>query len=226
MRLILVAAFLAAALGGPAAAQEQRSIAVTGEGAVAAVPDIAMVRVGVTTNAGTAAEALAANSAAMESVLGRLKEEGVEERDLQTSSLNLGPRYANRAEGEAVVVGYTARNILTVRVRDLGGLGEVLDAVAADGANTFEGLNFGMAEPQSLNDEALRLAVADARRKAGILAAEAGVALGEVLTIDSAMDAMPRPMEMAMGRIAADSVPVARGELELSASVRAVFAIE
>lgn len=225
MRLILATVVLGVLLGGPLVAEEQRSVTVTGEGQVAAEPDVAVVRVGVTTDAGTAAEALGSNNAAMERVISRLTAEGIEERDLQTSTLDLGPRYTDGGNGAPNVAGYTARNILTVRVRDLDDLGGILDAAAGDGANTFEGLSFGMTNPEPLNDEALRLAVADARRKAEILADEAGVALGEVLTIDAGGDSAPRPTEMAMQRMAEDSVPVARGELELSATVRVVFAL-
>jgi uncharacterized protein YggE len=225
MRLILAMLALGLLLGDPLAAEERRSLTVTGEGQVAAVPDMAMVRVGVTTDAGTAAEALSRNNAAMAAVLARLTEEGVGERDLQTSTLDLGPRFEHRADGTSEVVGYTARNVLSVRVTDLDRLGGILDAVAADGANTFEGLSFGMTDPQPQNDEALGLAVADARRKADLLATAAGITLGEVLVIDTGGGATPRPMDMAMGRMAAESVPVARGELQLSATVRMVFAI-
>lgn len=225
MRRILATVLLGVLLSGPLAAQEQRTVTVTGEGQVTAVPDIAVVRIGVTSDAGTAAEALASNSTAMERVMSRLTEAGVEERDLQTATLNLGPRYADQRDGAPVVAGYIAQNILSVRVRDLDALGDILDAAAGDGANTFEGLSFGMAEPQPLNDEALRVAVADARRKAEILAGEAGVTLGEVVTVDAGGGAPPQPMDMAFGRMAAESVPVARGEMEISATVRAVFAI-
>ena len=225
MRMILAALVLGLMAGGAAAAEEN-TITVMGGGQVAVEPDLAHVRVGVTTNAGTAAEALASNNAAMEQVMDRLETEGVEPRDIQTSTLELGPRYSNRGEETPQVEGYTARNVLTVRVSDLERLGAILDAAASDGANTFEGLSFALAEPDPVNDEALRLAVADARRKAELLADEAGVALGAVRSIDTTADrGPPRPMEMATARMESDSVPVARGELEISASVEVVFAI-
>ena len=224
MRAILAALALAFALAEPTAAQDQ-TITVTGEGQVAAVPDMALVRVGVTTDSGTAAEALASNNAAMERVISRLAESGIEPRDVQTSALELGPRYADRPGGAPQVEGYTTRNILIVRVRDLDRLGAILDAAAGDGANTFEGLTFGMANPEPLNEEALRLAVADARHKAELLAEEAGVTLGEVRVIDTMVSEPPLPMEAATMRMAAESVPVARGELEIATTIRMVFAI-
>lgn len=208
-----------------AAAAAERVLSVTGEGTVTASPDMAVVRVGVERTAGTAAEALAANSAAMAAVIARLEAEGLAERDLQTSTLDLGPRYADRGDGAPQVESYIARNILTVRVRDLDRLGAILDAAASDGANAFEGLSFGMADPAPLNDEAMRLAMTDARRKAELLAREADVPLGEVIRIDAA--AQPgRPYEMsAAPRMAADAIPIARGEVELSASVTVAYAL-
>lgn len=224
MRSFLVALALGIMLGVPAAAQD--TITVMGEGTATAEPDLAHVRIGVTSDAGTAAEALASNNAAMADVMERLTAEGIEERDLQTSTLDLGPRYAERYDGAPEVEGYTARNILNVRVRNLDRLGAILDAAAGEGANTFEGLTFGVAEPQPLADEALRRAVTDARRQAELLAGESGVTLGAVRSIDSTAGGQPpRPMEMATARMAEDSVPVARGELEIAASVTMVFAI-
>ncbi|MBM9594556.1 SIMPL domain-containing protein [Roseitranquillus sediminis] len=218
---------LAVLLSGAVQAQEAPSLTVQGEGQVAAVPDLATLSVGVTTQAGTAGEALERNSQAMAAVLERLRQEGVEDRDLQTDVLSLSPRYADRPApdgGHPEVMGYVAENTLRVRVRDLDRLGAVLDAVADEGANTFRGLNFGMQEPQPLRDEALREAVADATRKAELLADEAGVALGEVLRLDAA-EPQRGPFPQAEMRMAMDSVPVARGEVGIEATVTMEFAI-
>lgn len=223
-RLIATLAF-ALATGVPAVAADA-AITVRGEGRVAAAPDLATLSVGVTTAAGTAAEALAANADAMARVLDRLGDEAVAPRDMQTARLDLGPRYADRTGGAPRIDGYVARNVLSVRVRELGRLGAILDAVAADGANTFQGLSFGLAEPGEVEDEALRRAVADARRKADLLAGEAGVSLGAVTSIDMG-GGVSRPTGMAeMRSMAADAVPVAEGELTVTATVTVVFAID
>jgi uncharacterized protein YggE len=204
-------------------------ISVTGEGRVEAPPDMATVSLGVQTDADTAAAAMAENSARLVAVIERLKAAGIEPRDIQTSGLSLGPRYDySKQDGTPPqVVGYTASNMVTVRVRALDTVGGVLDAVVADGANTLNGLGFGLADDRPLKDEARREAVADAAAKAALYAEAAGVKLGRVRSIAEAGGYMP-PMPMAMeaaGYAKSADVPVAPGELAITASVAVVYEI-
>ena len=116
---------------------DERRLTVTGTGLVEAVPDMATVQLGVSSEALGAREAIDGNSRAMAAVLERLQAAEIEERDIQTSNFTVSPRYDyNRQTGEAPrVVGFIAQNMVTVRVRDLARLGEILDAVAqADAA--------------------------------------------------------------------------------------------
>lgn len=212
-----------------AAAEEiERRLTVTGEGRVEAAPDMATISLGVTAEARTAAEAIRANSAAMQAVFARLQDAGIAERDLQTSNFSVNPRWERTTTTNAAprIAGFVAQNMLTVRVRDLATLGGTLDAVAQDGANAFSGLSFGLQNPEPLQDAARAAAVADARRKATLLAEAAGVTLGPLLMIDEA-DGGGRPTLMvAEARMAAaDAVPVAAGELTMTARVRLVYAI-
>ena len=127
--------------------------------------------------------------------------------------------------GQPQITGYMASNSLSVRVRELDRLGEILDLAMSDGANTLGGLQFGIEERAPLSDDAMRRAVADARRKAGILASEAGLTLGPVASIREAVAGGPEypmaRMEAAMG----SGVPVAAGELSVAVSVTVEFAI-
>ncbi|MEO1733453.1 MAG: SIMPL domain-containing protein, partial [Pseudomonadota bacterium] len=125
------------------------------------------------------------------------------------------------------ITGFQASNTLIVRIRDLGGLGAMMDAVLQDGANDFRGLSFGMADPGPHVDAARSDAVADAMRKAQLMAAAAGLRLGPVLSISEGGSGQPRPMmmEMAAAR-ASDAMPVAPGEVSLSATVSMVFALK
>lgn len=226
MARMFLALCMAVLVAWPAAAETGR-ITVTGEGEIVAAPDMAVVTLGVTSEARAAAAAMAANNAAMATVFQRLMAAGIEDRDIQTSNLSLSPRWEQmRNQGDPPrVVGFVASNQVSVRVRALDRLGEVLDLVVADGANTLGGLNFGVLESGPLLDEARRAAVADAIRKARLLAEAAGVTLGPLLEMSEAgMSPGPIPMarmEMAM----AEAVPVAPGEVGLTASVTMVFAI-
>jgi uncharacterized protein len=117
-----------------------------------------------------------------------------------------------------------ASNILTIRLRQLDGLGAVLDAAVADGANTLNGLTFGLADPKPALDEARKEAVADARARAELLAAAAGVKLGRVISIsEGVVPTDPAPMFRA--EASAAPVPVAGGEVGLSASVTIFYQI-
>ena len=228
MRLVL-AIFAVLALNAPATAQNQPPgvIVVTGEGRGDSVPDMATLRLGVVSEGRIAGDAIDANSAAMADVMERLTALGIEERDLQTSSFSVSPRYPRDSSGlRNTINGYVVRNILTVRIRDLGGLGEVLDAVAEDGANSFDGLSFGLQDPGPVLDAARRDAVAEARRKAMLYAEAAGVTLGPLLSLTEAGAAPPPvPMMRAEMAMASDFVPVAGGEVSVSASVTLTYAI-
>ncbi|MGB5870739.1 MAG: SIMPL domain-containing protein [Albidovulum sp.] len=216
-------------LAAPAWAEgDHQLITVTGEGQVEATPDMATISLGVTTNGDTAQAALGANTAQLAAVLARLKAAGIEDRDIQTSGLSLGPSYDYNSSGQPPkVTGYIASNMVTVRVRALDGLGAVLDSAVADGANQLNGLGFGLQDPAPLMDKARGLAVADARHKAELYAAAAGVSLGKVLSIsEHAGYGAPIPMQMDGRMFAqAEAVPVASGEVGLTASVTMQFEI-
>ena len=214
----------------PAAAETApATIAVTGEGKVDMAPDMAMLSLGVMTQADTAAAALKANSEGLSGALDRLKAAGIEGRDIQTSGLSLHPNIDYSSTGrEPQVRGYTASNMLTVRLRDLSVLGQTLDAVVTEGANTLNGLSFGLQNPDEATDEARRRAVADATHKAALYAEAAGVTLGRIVTISEQGNyGGPQPMMMAEARFAKDagSVPVASGEISIGATISAVYEI-
>lgn len=213
-----------------AAAQEaeRRTLSVTGQGDHQAAPDMAMIRIGVTTEAREAKRALDENSARMAGTIAALEGQGLEKRDLQTSNLSLQPIWSQRqsSPGKAPeITGFRAHNSLSIRVRDLARLGAVLDATVGAGANQFNGLNFMLSNPVPAADAARAAAVADALRKAQVLAEAAGVALGPILSI-SEHGGAPRAVRMDMARAEMQSaVPVQAGELSVTASVSLVFAL-
>ncbi|MEQ8269056.1 MAG: SIMPL domain-containing protein [Parvibaculum sp.] len=236
--LALVAA-IALFLGSTLAAHAQetkeapRIITITGEGESSAAPDIAYIETGVVTDGKTAAEALAANSKAMESVFAGLKDAGIAEKDMQTSQFSVYPVYEqqdpqNREPQTPKIGGYRVQNQLTVTVRDLSGLGAILDKVVTLGSNQLSGIRFSIDEPDALIDEARKDAVKDALRKAKLYAGAAGVSLGRIMSISENGVSMPQPYyaKDMMMRAEAASVPVAAGEQTLSASVTLVIAID
>lgn len=222
MRYLLSAAFVAAlassVLSGPVLA-EGGTISVTGHGTVAAVPDMATLNLGVTTTGDTAAAALTANNEALSQVIGRLIAAKVADRDMQTSNLSLNPNWVTKADGSGQEVqGYVASNQLTVRIRDLASVGAVLDAAVQDGANTLNGLSFGLTDDRAEQDGAKKAAVADALTQAKLLSEAAGTKLGAIVSITEGSGYQP-PMPMATFKSDAMAVPVVAGEIGVQSDV-------
>ena len=204
-------------------------LTVTGVGRVDSVPDMATITVGVTSEARTAAEALNDTSAATTRILARMAEAGIAPRDVQTRDLGLSPLWDNRNSSSGSrpkIVGYQASNTVIVRVRALAQLGPILDDVVENGANNFHGLAFGLQNPEPVQDDARRAAVADAMRKAQLYAGAGGLTLGAVLELSEAGSATPQPVMMERSAMMSDGVPVAQGEVSTNALVTMVFAID
>lgn len=226
---LLVPGVMRPALAETAVVQMQAGeITVTGEGRVDSAPDMAMIHLGVTTEGKTAAEALAANSAEIAKVLANLTAAGIEARDVQTTGLSINPNWQNDSVSSSgmAIKGYIAANTVSVRVRALDSLGGLLDAAVKDGANTLNGVEFGLQDPAPVQAEARKRAVADAKARAELLAGAAGVSL---VAIKSITEGGPVQMPMPMMRMAADAaagaVPVAAGEVGTTAQVTIVWTL-
>ncbi len=238
----LLALFGLVAPALPSAAQEDGDmipvVSVSGRGVISAAPDTADVNVGVVSQAATAREALSANNQAMAALIAKLKESGVAEKDVQTTNLSIQPRYSQpapqppgrqpQAEFVPRIVGYDVTNTVRVTARDLAKLGTLLDALVGSGANQMYGISFRIDEPEKLLDEARKRAMADAKRKATLLAGEAGVVLGTPIAIAESGGGPPPPMPMFRrgAMMAAEAVPVAPGEQDLTVNVQVSYRIE
>lgn len=235
--LVVMAAIVAALLVGPrivASAPETpqaipRTISVNGTGEVKSKPDMAIINSGVVSEAPSARDALAKNNTAMAAVIGALKKAGIADQDIQTSNFSVSPQYPpyqpNQREAPHIT-GYQVSNQVTVRVKNLAKLGAILDALVQVGANQINGISFDIDQPKPLQNEARKLAVADARAKAELYAAAAHVSLGRVLQIsESGGFVGPQPM-YAMDKVAAQSVPIAAGQQTLSANVSIIYEIQ
>jgi len=231
--LILAAAFplLAFPALAPALADEMAvavtpaRITVSGEGHVEATPDMATITMGMTAEADTAKAAMDQVSASLTALLAVLGEAGIEARDIQTSGLSLNPLWGANSVDSARqrIKSFAASNNVTVRVRDLDKLGPVLDQALASGANTFHGLTFGLQDPGPGMDVARAEAVADAIRKARIMAEAAGVDLGRIVSISEGGGYVPPQPMFRMEAMAATAMPVAGGEVSVAAQVTIVW---
>jgi uncharacterized protein YggE len=207
------------AVSGQAA---DRLVTVTGEATVAVAPDMAVIRVGVTSAGKTAREASDINARQMTAVLAAIKDAGIGARDIQTSRLSLQPQYDPNRSGTARLLGFQATNQITVNIRDIDKLAGIIDQAIAAGANEMSGLEFVVSEQSKLLDQARDDAIADARRKAERYAKAAGVKLGAVTSI-SEEGSTPQPRLIQAMR--AGAAPVAPGEQTLRAVVSVSYDI-
>ena len=184
--------------------QPETTLNISATSSVSAAPDIAFLSGGVTTEARTAAEAI------------------------QTSNFSLNPRYNYPQNSERVLVGYTASNQLRVTVRDMDKVGGVIDAMVAEGGNTFSGVQFGVEDPSELLDEARRDAMRDAMSRANLFADVSGLSVARIVTISENTQSAPSPQPVMMRAAAMEAAPtqISGGELSFSATVNVVFELE
>ncbi len=228
--LLFIPIFAAIVLAAPVAAQSDTkpgTISLQGIGEVVSVPDMAIVRSGVVTNAQTARQALSANNAAMAKLFALLRDTGIEERDIQTSDFSIQPQYVypNRRDSDGNpkpprIVSYQVFNNVTVRVRDLELLGALIDSAVTVGANQINSISFAVSDTSQLQIEARKAAMADAIAKAELYTEAAGLSLGRIISIREHGGNGPvfQP-EMARVAMASDAVPVAGGDLTFTGQV-------
>jgi uncharacterized protein YggE len=230
----LAAAFTGLLATGPAMTASAQTPSVTTDGTLLSVsadasasrvPDIATLSTGVVTQSADANSALRANAEQMNKVMTAVKAAGIAERDIQTSGISIQPQYRYAENQPPTITGYQASNTVNLKVRDIGKLGKVLDALVASGANQVNGPNFEIDQPESAYDEARRNALKKAQDRADMYAKTLGLRVRRIISISDGADFQPpRPMpmmKMAMGE-AMDS-PVSPGETSLSATVNVVF---
>jgi hypothetical protein len=208
------------------AAVPMRQITVVGQGEAKATPDTAMVQIGVQTEALTARQALTDNNTKMTALIAKLKELGVGDKDIQTSNISIYPRYDH--EGREVV-GYQVGNMVSVKIRNVGQTGALLDQVVEAGANNLSGITFMIDDAKALEQQARDQAIANARTRAEAMAKAAGATVGQVYSITENIGTPPpMPMPMAAAReMATDaSVPVEAGEQTITAQVQITFELQ
>ncbi|MEA2603575.1 MAG: uncharacterized protein QOF89_4567 [Acidobacteriota bacterium] len=213
--------------GGGPAMDAIPVLTVSGSGNARVAPDEATVRLGVVAQAPTARAAQDQVNKVANAVLDAIRKLGIKAEDVQTSGLSLSPLYSqNRpgAENQAPrITGYQSNNTVTVRIDDLTKVGPVIDAGLGAGANTLDGVEFGLRNDEAARAQALADAARAARAKAETLAKALGLRLGEILEvaeggISISPPPMPRLARMAMAE-SMDSTPVSAGQVGVSASV-------
>lgn len=229
--------------------QASNIITVAGKGEVEAVPDIAQFSFGASADGKTPSQAQSAVTAVMNPIIAKLKSSGIDEKDIQTTDYQIYPKYTYETQpcpmaigngmpvycppnGRQTLVGYTETHMITVKVRDVGKAGDVVVAATALGATNVSGISFIVDKQDEKLQEARRLAIADARAKADVLAHDLGVHIVSIVSFSDEGQNFP-VMYGGMGAAkAADIAPAAprpdipQGQNKITSTVSIVYAIE
>ena len=207
-----------------------QGISVSGEGRVSVTPDMALLSIGVSTKEDTVAAANSAVQAAMDRLLSSLKNNGIVEKDIQTSQFSINPEYDYQLS-EPRLTGYRVTHTLQVKIREIDQAGKVIDdSVEAAGDLVQVGsISLTVDDTSPMAGQARELAMADAKAKAEGLAQLAGVELGKPISI-SESSYTPTPAvgydrAFAGAEAAPAATSISTGELEVVVSVQITYAI-
>ena len=219
----------------------QSGIWVTGQGKLSLDPDLALVSIGVEAIADTVAEARDEAATAIEGILAAVKTHGLVEKDVQTLSFNIWPRYEfpevvddGMKVRKQILVGYTVNNTAIVKIRDMSEIGVIIDDIADAGMDTtrINGINFTVEDSSPYMAELREAAVLDALAKATHFAQLTGVFVGSLTFISEIGSGTPMVsdfQESGFARMAASPAPttaISSGELELNLNIQVVFEIK
>jgi uncharacterized protein len=224
-RLAAVAALLLG-LAPPAGAQKWPVpvVSVVGEGSVDMIQDIAIVSAGVMSQGKTAREASDLNGRLMEPVIAALRVGGISQDDIQTARATIAPQHEPSRSTTGRIGSFQATNQVTVKVRDVTKVSDVIDRLLSAGA-TLSGAELLVGDPAAAMDQARTLAIADARRKAEIYAKAIGAQLGRPMSVSEEAQS-PRFLRSATPAMTGSTTPVTAGEETLRVSVTVTYELQ
>ena len=212
---------------------QQSGIWVNGIGRVTVTPDLGLLDLGVEARATTVAEARDQAATAMTSIMNVLADAGIEERDIRTQFFNIQPEYVwNETKRQQEIVGYRVTNTVNVKVRDLEAMGALIDQVATAGGDLtrINSIRFTVEDTDQFATQAREAAVKQAMEKAQQFAQLTGTTLGKLAYIAESGASVPVVRdfafeERAVAAAAAPPTPISQGEMDITVTVQAVFAI-
>jgi uncharacterized protein len=207
----------------------EHTISVAGSGKVVVVPDLATVNLGVVIERDTAKAARTAAAQSMTRVVDAIKKLGIDDKDIATSTVSLSPVYNYPTNQAPKIRGYQLQNMVTVTVRDLDKLSDLLDNTVVAGATSVDGISFDVADRAKAESQAREAAVKDAKAKADTLASGLGVRITGVANVSESVSTPVWYERMAAapaaGADAAAQTPVLPGTTDVVITVQVTFLI-
>lgn len=208
----------------------EHTISVSGVGEVFGTPDTVYINLGVDKTSPSVTEAVTGARETLAAIITALEGAGISRDDIQTSNFNVYPEdrfnpSTGQPTGERI---YHASLGVNVIVRVVDDASTVITTALDAGANSMNGLSFGIADTTELESQARAAAVANAKARADELAQAFGVTLGNVVAISEGLSGggfpapVMRDVASGMGGATANIVP---GQLSVSVQVNVSFAI-
>ena len=208
---------------------------VTGAGIVYAKADIANIQIGLKTEVKkTAAEATQESTVKMNNIVQELKKLGLEDKDIKTSNYNLNPSYNWSQDKGQELIGYEVNQNLSLKIRDLSKMGDIIAKTTEQGANQIGSISFTIDDEYELKNQARELAINKAKEKAELIAAQSGMKLGDIKSFYESSNPVVSPMMYANVKMEAmDSVggritspEIQSGQNEVNVEVTLVYEVK
>ncbi len=210
--------------------QGQNAITVSGNAGIETEPDKAEIYVKIETFAESAQDAKDENAEIADNVIKALKRQGIKDKDIETTTFYLAPRYKyDRTKEENVLQGYTLTNVLRVTTEDIEAAGKLIDTAVDNGANGIERVTFGLTKEKEKEVSALALAKASevAGDKAKSLAVSLKINLGKIISVqESTFSIIPFEYAKAEMAVAAEApTQISPEKVEVTAMVTLAYEI-
>ncbi|MFA6194373.1 MAG: SIMPL domain-containing protein [Patescibacteria group bacterium] len=227
--ILAVTAMVVVAIVMALKANNQDRFSVTGTGTVYAKADIANLEIGLKTGVKkTAAEATTESTNKMNTIITAVKALGVEDKDIKTSNYSLNPVYNYTQTKGQELIGYEVNQNVTLKIRDLNKIGDIITKTTEKGANQIGNISFTIDDEYDLKNQARELAIEKAKEKAMMIAEQSGMKLGEVKSVSENSAPIIYPMytnakmEMATGAgdsLSAPSIQSGQNEIKVEATL-------
>ena len=214
------------------------TITVSGNGEIVVKPDIATVSFGVSAENLDVSKAQTESATKMNDIIGLLKTEGINEKDIKTTNYNIYPKYDYvKASldyyygGKQVLVGYVVSQTVEVKIRDISKAGAILSGVGKFGATDVSGLSFTVDNQDIVKDQARDLAIQDAKTQAKVLAKGLGVKLMKITSFSESGNyptyyGMEKSMAAGMSNADVVVPQILTGENKITSNVSITYEIK
>jgi uncharacterized protein YggE len=208
------------------AATTTNTVSFSGEGKVLAKPDVGVVSLSIVTEAVTSKQAQDDNSNKSNELIHFLRDEGIDEKDIKTTSYNIHPTYTYPRYAQPKISGYRVTQSIQVKIRNLDNVDAILDGVVAKGVNQVNTLQLTVDDPEELQNEARELAIKDAKKKAKELKGQLGIKLGKIINFSEntgGYTPVPRyayeSADLGIGGGGGPSIPVGENEIVVNVTI-------